>query len=91
MEMASCRNIKNISFSENLVTPGLVFGWDILPGKTEQWFVLRTNLRWFPFEKLDINNKSFSLNQIEYNVIQAVIYPSRYKNAKNKRDKNGKN
>lgn len=77
---------KNISISKNILTPGLTFGWDILPGKTEQWIVLRTNLRWFPLEKFDINDKAFSLNQIEYNVIQAVFYPSRYKNSKQKRD-----
>jgi opacity protein-like surface antigen len=82
--------VKDISISKNMVSPGIVMGWDILPGKTEQWFVLRTNLRWFPFEKLNINNKTFSLNQIEYNVIQAVIYPSRYKNARSKRDENRK-
>jgi len=79
----------NISISKKIVTPGITFGWDILPGKTEQWVVLRTNLRWFPFEKLDINNKIFSLNQLEYNVIQAVFYPSRFRNVKGKKDKNG--
>lgn len=77
---------QDISVSKNMVTPGITFGWDILPGKTEQWMVLRTNLRWFPFEKLDLDNKTFSLNQIEYNVIQAVFYPSRYRNAKGKKD-----
>lgn len=68
------------------VNPGITFGWDILPGKTEQFFVLRTNLRWYPFSKISINGKSFSQNQLEYNVIQAVFYPSRFKSAKSKRD-----
>ena len=77
---------ENISFSKNIVTPGFTFGWDILPGKTAQPFVLRTNLRWFPFERFDVNNSTFSLKQIEYNVIQAVFYPSRFKDAKRKRD-----
>jgi hypothetical protein len=76
----------NLSFDKNIVNPGLTFGWDILPGKTQQPFVLRTNLRWFPFEKLNVNDKNFSLNQIEYNVIQAVFYPSRFKKAKLMRD-----
>ena len=58
-------------------TPGFTFGWDILPGKTEHKFVLRTNLRWFPFEEFDQKGLSFSLNQLEYNVIQLVYYPSR--------------
>jgi len=77
----------NFSKSINKVTPGFTFGWDILPGKTEQWIVLRTNLRWFPFDKINIEGINYSQNQIEYNVIQAVFYPSRFKNAKNKKDK----
>ncbi len=87
----------NIQYSEKTVAsrynrifknfnPGITFGWDILPGKTEQWFVLITNLRWYPFSKIDINGKAFSQNQIEYNVIQAVFYPSRFKNVRNKKD-----
>ncbi len=61
------------------VSPGITFGWDILPGKTEQAFVLRTNLRWVPFQKIRINGEIHSMNQLEYNVIQAVWYPSRKK------------
>lgn len=80
-------NISNLYKTTTNVTPGFTFGWDILPGKTEQWMVLRTNLRWFPFDKIYIDNRKFSQNQIEYNVIQAVFYPSRYKNAQRKKDK----
>lgn len=80
-------NTTNLSNTYNKITPGITFGWDILPGKTEQWFVLRTNLRWYPFSKFEINGKSFSQNQIEYNVIQAVFYPSRFKNVKSKKNK----
>lgn len=81
-------NISNSIYKNfKKITPGFTFGWDILPGKTEQWIVLRTNLRWFPLDKINVNGLDFSLNQIEYNVIQLVIYPSRYKNAKTKRDK----
>lgn len=84
----------NIRFSENQTiqktfnqfNPGITFGWDILPGKTEQFFVLRTNLRWYPFSSIKINGQSFSQHQLEYNVIQAVFYPTRYKNAKLKKD-----
>jgi hypothetical protein len=77
-------NSHNFSQKQALITPGLTFGWDILPGKTEQPFVLRTNLRWFPFEKIKVKDKNFSLNQIEYDVIQLVYYPSRSKRLKNK-------
>ncbi len=86
----------NIKFSEtgdqpvqktfNQFNPGVTFGWDILPGKTEQFFVLRTNLRWYPFATININGQSFSQHQIEYNVIQAVFYPTRYKNVKTKKE-----
>lgn len=82
----------NLHFSENRTiqksfnqfNPGITFGWDILPGKTEQFFVLRTNLRWYPFSSIKINGQSFSQHQLEYNVIQAVFYPTRYKKAKKK-------
>lgn len=84
LETTSTTNLNN---SYNQINPGLTFGWDILPGKTEQWFVLRTNLRWYPFSKININGKVFSQNQLEYNVIQAVFYPSRFKNVKSKKDK----
>ena len=77
--------IDKISVKENnlnqaektVLSTGFTFGWDILPNKTEQPFVLRTNLRWFPFQKIEINGYKHSLNQLEYNVIQAVWYPSR--------------
>ncbi|TAF95056.1 MAG: hypothetical protein EAZ32_13885 [Cytophagia bacterium] len=77
-------NTENFEQNNLFVNPGFTFGWDILPGKTEQPFVLRTNLRWFPFEKINLKDKEFSLNQIEYDVIQLVYYPSRSKRLKNK-------
>ena len=80
-------NLKALNTTFKNVNPGITFGWDILPGKTEQWFVLRTNLRWHPFSKFELNGKSYSQNQIEYNVIQAVFYPSRFKNNKFKKIK----
>ncbi|MFB2121470.1 hypothetical protein [Parapedobacter sp. 2B3] len=75
---------QNIQKTFNQLNPGITFGWDILPGKTEQFFVLRTNLRWYPFSSIKINGQCFSQHQLEYNVIQAVFYPARYKNAKKK-------
>ena len=79
-------NTTSLNTTHKKLTPGITFGWDILPGKTEQWFVLRTNLRWFPLENINVSGKVFSLHQIEYNVIQAVFYPTRFKNAKSKKD-----
>ncbi len=60
--------------------PGIVFGWDILPDRL-QYFTLRTNLRYFP--NLDINlkdGKKVSLDQLEFNFIEFIYYPSRKKN-----------
>ncbi len=87
----------NLKFSEtdsagevretfNQYNPGITFGWDILPGKTEQFFVLRTNLRWYPFARFRVEGQSYSQSQVEYNVIQAVFYPSRYRNASSKKN-----
>ncbi len=77
-------NLNNYSESFTTITPGLTVGWDILPGKTQQWFVLRTNLRWIPFEKFSVKGIEFSQNQLEYNVIQLVFYPSRYRKSRKK-------
>lgn len=65
--------------SKRQITTGITFGWDILPNKTEQPFVLRTNLRWFPFQQVEVDGVQHSLHQLEYNVIQAVWYPGRKK------------
>lgn len=59
--------------------PGLTFGWDILPGKTEEFLVLRTNLRWYPFSDFAIDGMKFDFNQLEYNLIQVVFYAARMK------------
>ncbi len=56
---------------------GLTFGWDIIPGKTDETFILRTNLRWYPFASLEIDGQAFAFDQLEYNLIQAIFFPSR--------------
>lgn len=63
--------------SEEKLTYGLTFGWDIRPNRL-QWFILRTNLRYFPDLQLDLENgKAISFDNIEFNFIQMVIYPER--------------
>lgn len=62
--------------------PGLTLGWDIVPGKTDEAFILRTNLRWYPFAALKIDGYDHAFDQLEYNLIQAVFYPSRLKRRK---------
>lgn len=57
--------------------PGLTFGWDIRPDRLQSW-VLRTNLRWHP--RLDVtmsDGPKNSLDQLEFNFIQLVVYPER--------------
>ncbi len=59
------------------INPGLTFGWDILPGKTDEFLILRTNLRWYPNAFFEVEGKRFAFSQLEYNLIQAVFYPER--------------
>lgn len=66
---------RKINFSS--IEPGLTFGWDIVPGKTNEALILRTNLRWYPCSSFTIDGLSFNFNQLEYNLIQLVFYPQR--------------
>ncbi|SFC13932.1 hypothetical protein [Spirosoma endophyticum] len=61
---------------EQQLTPGLVVGWDIRPVRYES-ILLRTNLRYSPFLKTRVNGQTISFQQLEFNFIQAVIYPQR--------------
>lgn len=65
-----------------MVSPGIVFGWDIVPSSLETW-VLRTNLRYYPFQSVT-NSEGFKsrVDQFEFNFIQLVIYPNRIRNIK---------
>ena len=63
-----------------MVSLGVLFGWDILASPLETW-VLRTNLRYYPFQKVnDSNGTKTRVDQFEFNFIQLVLYPSRMKN-----------
>jgi len=62
-----------------ILSPGVIFGWDILASPLETW-VLRTNLRYYPFQKIqDIGNRKIRVDQFEFNFIQLIVYPSRWK------------
>ncbi len=69
---------------KNQLSPAVVFGWDIRPSVKGDWWILRTNLRYYPFLKLHVENKSLSLQHMEFNFIQFVMYPQRFKIVKNK-------
>lgn len=63
--------------SENKLSYGITFGWDIRPNRL-QWFLLRTNLRWFPSLNVSVKEQeSISFNNIEFNFIQFVFFPNR--------------
>ena len=56
---------------------GITFGWNIRPNRLQTW-ILRTNLRWFPNLKLEVEkDKIISFDTIEFNFIQLIIYPGR--------------
>ena len=71
-----------VAFSElntNEFNPNFVFGWDIRPSVKGDWWLLRTNLRYYPFSEVKYHGSSLSLKNIEFNFIQFVFYPQRFK------------
>lgn len=57
------------------VKPGITVGWDIRPNRIQS-FYLRTHLRYFPNLDVTMNNQqSISLDQLEFNFIELVIFP----------------
>lgn len=70
-----------------ILSPGIIFGWDILASPLETW-VLRTNLRYYPFQEInDINDTRSRVDQFEFNFIQVVIYPNRLVNIRRAKSK----
>ncbi|MGK7395395.1 MAG: hypothetical protein ACNS62_12535 [Candidatus Cyclobacteriaceae bacterium M3_2C_046] len=60
-----------------MISPGILFGWDILASPLETW-LLRTNLRYYPFQEIELTNgKKGRVDQFEFNFIQFVFYPNR--------------
>ena len=56
---------------------GIAFGWDIRPNRLQTW-ILRTNLRWFPDLKLQIEGDAeISFDNVEFNFIQLILFPGR--------------
>ena len=71
-----------VSKLENKLSPSLVFGWDIRPSVKGDWWILRTNLRYFPFLYLENSAGNLSLQHLEFNFIQFVLYPQKLKKLK---------
>ena len=73
----SFENTSSADVTENKISYGLTFGWDIRPNRIQSW-ILRTNLRWFPNLSLDVDTRSeISFDNLEFNFIQFIIYPNR--------------
>lgn len=71
------RQARRINTSDTRLGYGLTFGWDIRPNRL-QWFILRTNLRYFPNLELDVqDNAGIRFSNIEFNFIQLLIFPNR--------------
>jgi len=70
-------NGEPILTKSDMIRPGVIFGWDIRPNRIQSWY-LRTNLRWIPGLKIEKpGNRSVSLDQLEFNFIQLVLFPAR--------------
>ncbi len=63
--------------SGSTVSPIFVFGWDIRPARKGDAWLLRTNLRYTPFLKFEHEGRAISLQQLEFNFIQLVVFPAR--------------
>ena len=64
------------------LSPNLVFGWDIRPSVKGDWWILRTNLRYYPFLTVNPSAGKLSLQHLEFNFIQFVLYPQKRKKSK---------
>ncbi len=70
-------NVVKTNKSFNKISPNFVFGWDIKPSQKGDTWVLRTNLRYYPWLDIENEGKKISLQQLEFNFIQLVIYPQK--------------
>jgi hypothetical protein len=66
----------SIRIAKETNAPVVVAGWDIRPTKAE-FFILRTNLRYTPLLSLKSAERKISLDQLEVNFIQLVVFPQR--------------
>ena len=57
----------------------IVFGWDIRSSVLGDWWLLRTNLRYFPRLQLNYGQNPLSFQHLEFNFIQFVWYPQKMK------------
>lgn len=68
---------RTFNVTEDKWAGGITFGWDIRPNRVQS-FILRTNLRYYPNLKLDLDNgRDVSFGAVEFNFIQLVLFPER--------------
>lgn len=71
------KRILTQNLTNNQLAYGVTLGWDIRPNRL-QWFLLRTNLRWFPNLNVEVNDsEAISFRNIEFNFIQFIFFPNR--------------
>ena len=79
-QLSLSQNDNGTSFGPSTAStfsPNIVFGWDIRPSVKGDWWVLRTNLRYYPTLSVDLDGHALSLQHLEFNFIQFVMYPQR--------------
>ena len=71
-----------VPVTEQIWSPNIVFGWDIRPSVKGDWWILRTNLRYYPTLQLSLAEGALSQQHLEFNFIQLVVYPQRLQKIK---------
>ena len=71
------------NISQTKVVPILSTGWDIRPSRKGDFWILRTNVRYTPSLNLEHGGRKLNLEFIEFNFIQFIFYPQRFKEFKN--------
>lgn len=70
-------DIETFNVQQKKLSYGIIFGWDIRPTHKDWWY-LRTNLRYFPNLKINVQDGlDLSAGILEFNFIQLILYPKR--------------
>ena len=59
-------------YSDTVQNLGLLMGWDIIPNGGQSAWLLRTNLRWYPQNKLETEDGDVHFSNVEFNFIQWI-------------------
>lgn len=78
----SDNGIEIANIAQTKIVPVISTGWDIRPSRKGDYWILRTNVRYAPNLNLEHRNRKLNLELIEFNFIQFVFYPQRFKTYK---------